>query len=43
LALELQPSDHAQPSGKAVDTFQINDERLVVGVQRVGPGTSVDA
>jgi isoleucyl-tRNA synthetase len=43
LALELQPSDHAQPRGAAVDTFQINDERLVVGVQRVGPGTSVDA
>ena len=43
LALELQPSDHARPDGDAVDTFQIDDERLVVGVRRVGPGTSVDA
>ena len=33
LALELQPSD--QPTGEATRTFEIGDEHLTVGIQRV--------
>jgi isoleucyl-tRNA synthetase len=33
LALELQPSD--APTGEAVETFEIDDEQLTIGVRRV--------
>jgi isoleucyl-tRNA synthetase len=33
LALELQPSN--QPTGEATQTFEIGDEHLTVGIQRV--------
>ncbi|MFO8098561.1 MAG: DUF5915 domain-containing protein, partial [Salinibacter sp.] len=39
LALELQPSN--APSGDAVDTFDIRDERLTLGVRRVNPDATM--
>jgi isoleucyl-tRNA synthetase len=41
LALELQPSD--TPTGEAVETFQINDERITIGVRRAEADESLGA
>jgi isoleucyl-tRNA synthetase len=43
LALELQPSDPDQLSGEAVETFEIGDERLTIGVRRVDPDEAMSA
>jgi isoleucyl-tRNA synthetase len=41
LALKLQPSDHPEElSGEAVETFEIGDEHLTLGVRRVDPSTA---
>jgi isoleucyl-tRNA synthetase len=37
LALELQRSDPDQLSGGTVETFEIGDEQLTIGVRRVDP------
>jgi isoleucyl-tRNA synthetase len=41
LAVELQPSD--TPSGEAVETFEIGEERLTIGVRRVEADASLDS
>ena len=41
LALELQPSAPGQPSGEAVETFEIRGEELTIGVRRVDPDDAV--
>ena len=41
LALELQPSSPGQPSGEAVETFEIRGEELTIGVRRVDPDDAV--
>ncbi|WP_103019630.1 isoleucine--tRNA ligase [Salinibacter altiplanensis] len=41
LALELQPSD--EPTGEAVETFEVGDERLAIGVRRVEADEAMNA
>jgi isoleucyl-tRNA synthetase len=41
LALELQPSD--APTGEAVETFEIDDEQLTIGVRRTKAGEALGA
>jgi isoleucyl-tRNA synthetase len=41
LALELQRSE--SPEGEAVETFEIDDERLTIGVRRVGADQALGA
>ena len=41
LALELQPSD--APTGEAVETFEIDDEQLTIGVRRTKAGETLGA
>jgi isoleucyl-tRNA synthetase len=41
LAVELQPSD--TPSGEVVETFEIGEERLTIGVRRVEADASLDS
>jgi isoleucyl-tRNA synthetase len=43
LALELQPSDPESLSGEAVETFDIGDEQLTIGVRRVDPDEAIRA
>ena len=41
LALELQPSN--EPTGEAVETFEVGDERLTIGVRRVEADEALNA
>jgi isoleucyl-tRNA synthetase len=41
--LELQPSAPDQLSGEAIESFEIGDEQLTIGVRRVDPGEAVRA
>jgi isoleucyl-tRNA synthetase len=43
LALELQPSDPDQLSGEVVETFEIGDEQLTIGVRRIDLDEAVSA
>jgi isoleucyl-tRNA synthetase len=43
LALELQPSNPHEWSGEAVETFEIGDDQITIGVRRVEAGESLDA
>ncbi|PSQ98028.1 MAG: isoleucine--tRNA ligase, partial [Bacteroidetes bacterium SW_11_64_17] len=42
LALELQPSNPREWSGEAVETFEIGDEQIAIGVRRVDAEGSLD-